>query len=125
MPSLGSPVVGFWSDQEFDAQAREERKHRIVSPLGEGLPVPQGRIFELLRLLSEPVFDLTCVTRIVRSEPLLNTHVSGFSLSLSSSGVPARHVNISECVVMLGSERLRILALGCAIAQFASRRLAL
>ena len=77
MPSLGPRADNSWSANEFESQAREDRKQRVISLLAEGLPVPQGRIFDLLRLLAQPVLDLNGITEIVRTEPLLNTHVEG------------------------------------------------
>lgn len=122
MPSLGPRTNEVNSAHEIESQAREARRQRVISLLAEGLPVPQGRIFELLRLLTQPVLDLKGITEIVRTEPLLNTHIEGLLRSRSSAG-SFEPANITEFLILLGSERLRILALGCALADFAGKRL--
>ncbi|HWF38094.1 MAG TPA: HDOD domain-containing protein [Candidatus Acidoferrales bacterium] len=123
MPSLGPRADRSWSANELESQARENRKQRVLSLLAEGLPVPQGRIFDLLLLLAQPVLDLNGITEIVRTEPLLNTHVEGLLRSYSSEENPAKKASVSEFLILLGSDRLRILALGCALAEFAGKRL--
>ena len=123
MPSLGPRADDSWSANEFESQARENRKQRVICLLAEGLPVPQGRIFDLLRLLAQPVLDLNGITEIVRTEPLLSTHVEGLLRSYSSEENPAKQATVSEFLILLGSDRLRILALGCALAEFAGKRL--
>ena len=123
MPSLGPRADNSWSANEFESQARENRKQRVISLLAEGLPVPQGRIFDLLRLLAQPVLDLNGITEIVRTEPLLNTHVEGLLRSYSCDENPAKRAGVPEFLILLGSDRLRILALGCALAEFAGKRL--
>jgi putative nucleotidyltransferase with HDIG domain len=104
-------------------EARYERRSRIVALLSELLPVPQGRVFELLQLLSEPVFDLNGVSNIVRNEPLLRTHVLALLQAYPVNSSHADELNFAESIVLLGSERLRILALGCAIAEYAGKHL--
>jgi putative nucleotidyltransferase with HDIG domain len=104
-------------------QARYERRHRVVSLLSELLPVPEGRVFELLQHLSEPVFDLNSVTSIVRDEPLLRTHVLALMEACPMNPAHSHKLNFAESIVLLGSERLRILALGCAIAEYAGKHL--
>ena len=123
MPSLGPRTADSCSAHELESQAREGRKKRVMALLAEGLPVPQGRIFELLRLLAEPVLDLNGITEIVQTEPLLNTHVQGLLRCFSAGKPSSSDANFSEFLILLGSERLRILALGCALAEFAGRHL--
>lgn len=102
--------------------ARERRKKRVLSLVAAGLPMPQGRVFELLRTLREPVLDLAWLTKIIRAEPLIQAHLLSI-LHCSWFEPCERPLELSEAVVLLGSERLRILALGCALAEFAGRRL--
>jgi HD-like signal output (HDOD) protein len=90
--------------------------------VAEGFPVPQGRLFELIRLLGESVTDLGGVSEILRAEPRLGTQIVGL-LSSSRREECRRALGVSEAVVLLGSDHLRILVLGCALADFAGRRL--
>lgn len=122
MPSLGPRTNEVNPAQDFESQAREERRQRVINLLTEGLPVPQSRIFELLQLLTHPVLDLNGITEIVRTEPLLNTHLEGL-LRSHSDGLASKPQGLAEFLILLGSERLRILALGCALAEFAGKRL--
>jgi putative nucleotidyltransferase with HDIG domain len=123
MPSLGPRSTDFHRlTAGSEARARENRKARVMAIVADGLPTPQGRIFELVRLLSEPVMDLGGVTEIIRSEPLLNVQILGL-LNSTSSEEPRQTMEFSEAVVLLGAERLRILASGCALAEFAGRHL--
>jgi putative nucleotidyltransferase with HDIG domain len=102
--------------------ARENRKKRVMSIVADALPTPQGRIFDLVRLLAEPVKDLKAITEIVRQEPLLNTRILDL-VSSSASSEGCEPPPFSEALVLVGSERLSILAAGCAVAEFAGRRL--
>ena len=109
-------------EQHSELLARQRRRRRVVSLLAAGFPLPRTRIFDLLRLLTEPVLDLRGVATLLDSEPLLQTHLMG--LSASASLCPAEPPrSAAEMAVLLGSERLRALAWGCALADFASRRL--
>jgi putative nucleotidyltransferase with HDIG domain len=102
--------------------ARENRKKRVMSIVADALPAPQGRIFDLVRLLAEPVKDLKAITEIVRQESLLNTQILDLvNSSTSADGYEPPH--FSEALVLVGAERLSILAAGCAVAEFAGRRL--
>ena len=102
--------------------ARQRRKQRVMSLVAAGLPTPSGRLFELLELLGEPVLNLGGVSDTLGSQPLLNAQIRGL-LNVSPFEEFRLARNFSETVVLLGSERLRILALGCALAEFAGRRL--
>jgi putative nucleotidyltransferase with HDIG domain len=106
-----------------EIQARDERRQRVVLLLSELLPLPEGRVFELLQELSEPVFDLNSVTNMVRDEPLLRTHVLALLQACPVNPSNSNKLNFAESIILLGSERLRILALGCAIAEYAGKHL--
>lgn len=102
--------------------ARENRKKRVMSIVADALPTPEGRIFDLVRLLAEPVKDLNAITEILRGQSLLNAQI----LDLVKSSVPTdsgKAHHFSEALVLVGAERLSILAAGCAVAEFAGRRL--
>jgi HD-like signal output (HDOD) protein len=122
MPRLGPAVELQCQIPTGEAAARQERKNRVMSLVAEGFPVPQGRLFELIGLLGEPVTDLRGVSQILRDEPRLGAQILGL---LRSSSLPEYRcaAGVPEAVVLLGSERLRMLVLGCALADFAGRRL--
>jgi putative nucleotidyltransferase with HDIG domain len=111
-------------DRAAQILARNRRRRRVVSLLTAGLPLPRGRAFELLRLLSQPVLDLRGVTTLIDRQPLLHTQLLGFSASASFRAVGAPR-GVAETAVLLGSERLRALTWGCALAEFAAQRLPL
>ncbi|MGD0963630.1 MAG: HDOD domain-containing protein [Candidatus Acidiferrales bacterium] len=122
MPRLG-PAVDFCRQIPVgDASARQDRKNRVMTLVADGFPVPEGRLFELIRLLGDPVTDLGGVSEILRGDPRLGTQILGL-LSSSPLQEYRRAMDVSEAVVLLGSERLRMLVLGCALADFAGRRL--
>ena len=123
MPSLGPSTADFHRPTSSSKGiARENRKSRVMSIVADGLPIPQGRVFDLIRLLSEPVMDLGGVAEIISTEPLLNAQVLGL-LNSSPFEEYQQPPSVPDAVVLLGSERLRILVLGCALAEFAGRRL--
>jgi HD-like signal output (HDOD) protein len=93
-----------------------------MSLVADGFPVPEGRLFELIQLLSDPVMNLGGVSEILRKEARLGEQILGL-LNSSTQEESRRPVGVSEAVVLLGSERLRSLVLGCALADFAGRRL--
>jgi putative nucleotidyltransferase with HDIG domain len=121
--SLGPNTAYFdCASAACQSEARESRKKRVMSIVADTLPTPQGRIFDLVRLLAEHVKDLKAISEIVRGESLLNTQV----LDLLGSSTPAdggEAPHFSEALVLVGAERLSILAAGCAVAEFAGRRL--
>src|ERR1700677_2366971 len=81
--------------------ARENRKKRVMSIVADALPAPQGRIFDLVRLLAEPVKDLKAITEIVRQESLLNTQILDLvNSSTSADGYEPPH--FSEALVLVG-----------------------
>jgi HD-like signal output (HDOD) protein len=109
-----------FSVSRLDASAREGRKQRVMALVAEGFPLPQGRIFELLRRLGDPVVDLGGVSELIRSEPRLQGQIEGL-LGSSPFEEYRGTLAVDRAVVLLGSERLRILILGCALADFAGR----
>jgi len=123
MPSLGTTSTELRRLKPVcEARDREERKKRVMSLVTEALPLPQGRIFELVRRLSQPVMDLREVTAIICADPSLQGKILGL-LSSSDCEEYQQPLAVSDAVVLLGSERLRILVLGCALADFAGRHL--
>ncbi len=74
------------------------------------------------RLLGEPVTDLRGVSELLRARAAPGRADPGAAALLSPARISPRH-GPAEAVVLLGSERLRILVLGCALADFAGRRL--
>ncbi len=123
MPRLGPRTIDFYSQTPVrDAVARQNRKNRVMSIVADGFPVPKGRPFELIQMLRHPVMDLGGVSKILRAEPLLGTQILGI---LNSSPIEEyrRPSCVSEAVVLLGAERLRMLVFGCALADFAGRHL--
>jgi HD-like signal output (HDOD) protein len=111
-----------FSSSGFEATARERRKQRIMSLVAKGFPVPSGRLFELLGRLSDPVVDLGGVSKLIRSQPRLNGQILGL-LGTSPCEEYREPLGVEDAVLLLGSERLRILIFGCALADFAGRRL--
>jgi putative nucleotidyltransferase with HDIG domain len=94
----------------------------VLSIVAEGFPIPRGRVFELLQLLSAPVIDLDGISEMMHTEPRLQAKILGL-LKSSPFREYQRPLGVPEAVVLLGSERLRILTLGCALANFAGSRL--
>lgn len=103
-----------------DRTAQEFRKQRVMSLVAAGFPLPEGRLFDLLRLLGEPVVDLSRVSERMRAQPRLNGQILGLLRSFPFAEY-RQPLALDQAVVLLGSERLRILILGCALADFAGR----
>src|ERR1700690_863592 len=123
MPRLGPRNADLYRQIPGDeVSARQNRKNRVVSLVAEGFPVPKGRLFELIKLLRAPVMNLGGVSELLSCEPRLESQILGL-LSSSPWEEYRRPMDPAEAVVLLGSERMRTLVLGCALADFAGRRL--
>src|SRR5271154_1123411 len=98
----------------------DKRKERLLSVLSKGLPTLPNYVLDLNALLSNASVDLKKVGTVIRTDPSLSAQV----LRLCNSalfGLRRRVISIEQAAVMLGTERLRTLALTCSVMQLAGK----
>lgn len=100
----------------------QKRKSRLLANLSEGLPTLPGYVFELNGLLCAKVVDLRRVSRVIRTDPSLSAQVIRLTNS-ALLNLRRRVVSIEEAVVLLGTERLRTLALTCSLLEYLGQKL--
>jgi putative nucleotidyltransferase with HDIG domain len=127
MRNPGQPIIHFQKNAQVsgtvgaDQRTRDRRKSRIIAIVGDGFPCPPKHVFELIRLLSLPVVDLKKVSIIIGKDGDLAAQI--LRLAHTVSGNRRSSLEISEAVVLLGSEHLRMLILSCAVMKFAGSQL--
>ena len=85
-----------------------------MAVLSEGLPTLPAYVFELNGLLSSVPVDLKRVGEVIRTDPSLSAQV----VRLCNSpllNLPEPVASIEHAVVLLGTERLRIILLTCSL----------
>jgi putative nucleotidyltransferase with HDIG domain len=100
----------------------QQPRARLMSILSDGLPTLPSNIFELNTLLSASSVDLKRVGKVIRSDPSLSAQV----LRLCNSAMfnlRRRVLSIEEAAILMGSERLRTLALTCSVMEFTGQAL--
>jgi putative nucleotidyltransferase with HDIG domain len=94
------------------------RTRHVVALLKAGLRLPPGPLLELVRRLGEPTADLTEMTTLLRRVPVLRSNMRAL-MQASPFKEHRGALPDAEFVVLLGSEQLRFLVLGCSLAYFA------
>jgi HD-like signal output (HDOD) protein len=122
--SQPAPIMGLSSQFRSSLlnEEPERRKKRLMGLLAKGLPTLPNYLLDLNAMLSSPTVDLRKVGKIIRTDPILTSHV----LRLCNSalfGLRHRVLSIEQAAVLLGTERLRTLVLTCSVMQFAGKHL--
>ncbi len=102
---------------------QERRRNALLGSLSGGLPTLPGYVFELNSLLGADPVDLKRVSEVIRTDPSLTAQVIRLCHS-ERPNLEHRVVNIDEAVLLLGTERLRTLALTCSLLEYSGERLA-
>jgi HD-like signal output (HDOD) protein len=104
----------------IEEELLKRRKNRLQTFLNKGLPTLPAYLMDLNALLGSPAVDLKKVGKVIRTDPSLSAQV----LRLCNSalfGLRRRVISIEQAAVLIGTERLRTLALTCAVMQFAGK----
>jgi len=107
---------------ETAPEIRERRKRRVAEVAAQTLAGLPRHIAQLDALLSATPVDLKQVTNVIR----IDTEICELLLSLASTELfnpEPSNLAVSESVVLLGSTRLRALALSCSYMRSAGARL--
>lgn len=103
-------------------EGQQRRKERLMSFLKDGLPTLPGYVLELNTLLSSPSVDLKRVAKVIRNDPNMSAQVIRLCNSALFS-LRRRVLSIEEAAILMGSERLRTLALTRSLMEFTGRQL--
>jgi HD-like signal output (HDOD) protein len=106
IPDLNSPLA--------EQQRRGKRLKDIVD---HGLPPFPNTILELTAILSNPSADVKKAGKVIRADPSLSAHV----LRLCNSpmfGLRSRVISIEQATILIGTERLRSLAMTCSLVDY-------
>jgi HD-like signal output (HDOD) protein len=119
MPILSGP-----SDTRVDTasgltlEAQQRRKTRLTAIVNQGLPPFPNTVLELTSVLSSPNVDVKKAGKLIRTDPSLSAQV----LRMCNSpmfGLRSRVISIEQATILLGTERLRSLALTCSLVDYA------
>ena len=103
-------------------EAQRRRKKRLTAILKRGLPPFPNTVLQLASILSSPSADVKKAAKLIRTDPSLSAQV----LRLCNSpmfGLRSRVLSIEQAAVLLGTERLRSLALSCSVMDYAGNGL--
>jgi HD-like signal output (HDOD) protein len=98
-------------------EAQQRRKTRLTAIVNQGLPPFPNTVLELTAVLSSPSVDVKKAGKLIRTDPSLSAQV----LRLCNSpmfGLRSRVLSIEQATILLGTERLRSLALTCSLVDY-------
>ncbi len=98
-------------------EAQQRRKTRLTAIVNQGLPPFPNTVLELTSVLSSPSVDVKKAGKLIRTDPSLSAQV----LRLCNSpmfGLRSRVISIEQATILLGTERLRSLALTCSLVDY-------
>jgi type IV pilus assembly protein PilB len=105
-------------DSSRDLEGQQRRKKRLTAILKRGLPPFPNTVLRLTSVLSGPSADVKKAGKLIRTDPSFSAQI----LRLCNSpmfGLRSRVLSIEQATVLLGTERLRSLALSCAVMDYA------
>lgn len=98
------------------------RRERLKAIIEHGLPPFPNTVLELTAILSSQSVDVKKAGRIIRADPSLSAHV----LRLCNSpmfGLRTRVISIEQATILIGTERLRSLAMTCSLVDYSGHGL--
>jgi HD-like signal output (HDOD) protein len=98
-------------------EEQQRRRSRLKDIIDHGLPPFPNAILELTAILSGPSVDVKKASKVIRTDPSLSAQV----LRLCNSpmyGLRSRVISIEQATVLLGTERLRSLAMTCSLVNY-------
>jgi len=99
-------------------EAQQRRKTRLTAIVNQGLPPFPNTVLELTSVLSSPSVDVKKAGKLIRTDPSLSAQV----LRMCNSpmfGLRSRVISIEQATILLGTERLRSLALTSSLVDYA------
>jgi HD-like signal output (HDOD) protein len=102
------------TSQEAD---QERRRRRLKAIVDHGLPPFPNTVMELTAILSNPLADVKKAGKVIRADPSLSAQV----LRLCNSplfALRSRVISIEQATVLIGTDRLRSLAMTCSLVDY-------
>jgi HD-like signal output (HDOD) protein len=96
---------------------QQRRRNRLKDIIDHGLPPFPNAILELTAILSGASVDVKKASKVIRTDPSLSAQV----LRLCNSplyGLRSRVISIEQATILLGTERLRSLAMTCSLVNY-------
>lgn len=106
-----------------DSEVKQNRRLAVMASLAEGLPTLPAYVFELDSLLGDTPVNLRQVGEVIRTDPSLSAQVIRMCNS-ALLGCREKVKTIKHAVILLGTERLRMLVLTCSLVESMGDRLA-
>jgi HD-like signal output (HDOD) protein len=104
------------------AEEQQRRKKRLMAIIDHGLPPFPNTVLDLTAILSKPSVDVKKAGKVIRADPSLSAQV----LRLCNSpmiGLRTRVISIEQATILIGTERLRSLAMTCSLVDYSGKGL--
>lgn len=114
---IGSPDPSLHPDSIEIGGDQQRRRKRLKAIIDHGLPPFPNTVLELTAILSNQSVDVKKASRVIRADPSLSAHV----LRLCNSpmfGLRTRVISIEQATILIGTERLRSLAMTCSLVNY-------
>ncbi len=101
---------------------QERRRKRLKAIVDHGLPPFPNTVLELSAILNNQSVDVKKAGKVIRADPSLSAHV----LRLCNSpmfGLRTRVISIEQATILIGTERLRSLAMTCSLVNYSGNGL--
>lgn len=101
---------------------QQRRRQRLEAIIDHGLPPFPNTVLELTAILSGPSVDVKRAGKVIRADPSLSAQV----LRLCNSpmfGLRSRVVSIEQATILIGTDRLRSLAMTCSLVDYSGHGL--
>jgi HD-like signal output (HDOD) protein len=123
MTTLSGPSSPpFVPDLTHFGDEQHRRRKRLQAIVDHGLPPFPNTVLELTAILSNPSADVKKASKVIRADPSLSAQV----LRMCNSpmfGLRTRVISIEQATVLIGTERLRSLAMSCSLVDYSGNGL--
>jgi len=95
----------------------QRRRQRLEAIIDHGLPPFPNTVLELTAILSSASVDVKRAGKVIRADPSLSAQV----LRLCNSpmfGLRSRVISIEQATILIGTERLRSIAMTCSLVDY-------
>jgi HD-like signal output (HDOD) protein len=101
---------------------QQRRRKRLEAIIDHGLPPFPNTVLELTAILGNSTVDVKKAGRVIRADPSLSAQV----LRLCNSpmfGLRSRVISIEQATILIGTDRLRSLAMTCSLVDYSGHGL--
>ncbi len=101
---------------------QQRRKDRLLAIVDHGLPPFPNTVLELTAILGKASVDVKRASKVVRADPSLSAQV----LRMCNSpmfGLRTRVISIEQATILIGTDRLRSLAMTCSLVDYSDKGL--